>query len=98
MPEYLSPVSSVRDREFLFQVGHSAPDIYGQRIANPIAAIWAGAMMLDFLGEKKAHDLIMDGIGKTLESKQQLTRDLGGQAHTDEMSNDICANIRQFKS
>ena len=34
----------------------SAPDIAGKGIANPIAAIWAGAMMLDHLGERDAHD------------------------------------------
>ncbi len=37
----------------------SAPDIAGKGIANPIAAIWAGAMMLDHLGERAAHDRIL---------------------------------------
>ncbi|MFW2154111.1 isocitrate/isopropylmalate family dehydrogenase, partial [Acinetobacter gyllenbergii] len=42
------------ERKFpsLFEPVHgSAPDIYGQQIANPIAAIWSGAMMLDFLAD-----------------------------------------------
>ena len=39
----------------------SAPDIKGKGIANPIGAIWAGALMLDHLGEHKAHDMIVDG-------------------------------------
>lgn len=78
----------------MFEPVHgSAPDIYGQRIANPVAMIWAGAMMLDFLGEKAAHDLIMSGIGKTLDSGQQLTPDMGGRAGTDQMGDAICANI-----
>ena len=34
----------------------SAPDIKGKGIANPIGAIWAGALMLDHLGEPAAHD------------------------------------------
>jgi tartrate dehydrogenase/decarboxylase/D-malate dehydrogenase len=80
----------------MFEPVHgSAPDIYGQRIANPVAMIWAGGMMLDFLGEKAAHDLIMDGIGKTLEEGAQLTRDMGGKASTDQMGDAICANIRK---
>jgi tartrate dehydrogenase/decarboxylase / D-malate dehydrogenase len=80
----------------MFEPVHgSAPDIYGQRIANPIAMIWAGAMMLDFLGEKEAHELIMGGISKTLEARQHLTRDMGGQSSTNQMGDVICANILQ---
>ena len=78
----------------MFEPVHgSAPDIYGKRIANPVAMIWAGAMMMDFLGESAAHNLVMDGICKTLEAGQQLTRDMGGQASTDQMGDEICANI-----
>ena len=40
----------------------SAPDIAGKGVANPIAAIWAGAMMLDHLGERSAHDRILASI------------------------------------
>ena len=52
----------------LFEPVHgSAPDISGQNIANPIAMIWSGAMMLDFLGNgderyRAAHDGILRGI------------------------------------
>jgi tartrate dehydrogenase/decarboxylase/D-malate dehydrogenase len=82
----------------MFEPVHgSAPDIYGQRIANPVAMIWAGAMMLDFLGEKAAHDIIMSGICKTLEAGQQLTRDMGGRSSTDQMGDAICANILQSR-
>src|SRR5699024_2913257 len=39
----------------LFEPVHgSAPDIAGQGLANPVAAIWAASMMLDHLGEKSA--------------------------------------------
>ncbi|MFH2040425.1 MAG: tartrate dehydrogenase [Chloroflexota bacterium] len=78
----------------MFEPVHgSAPDIYGKRIANPVAMVWAGAMMLDFLGEKAAHDLILDGIGKTLAVGVNLTRDMGGIAHTEEMGSEISHNI-----
>src|SRR6185503_3564615 len=40
----------------------SAPDIAGRGIANPIGAIWAGAMMIDHLGERSAHDRILQAI------------------------------------
>ncbi|HZK67520.1 MAG TPA: tartrate dehydrogenase, partial [Chloroflexota bacterium] len=47
----------------MFEPVHgSAPDIAGQGIANPIAAIWAGASMLEFLGEKEAAGRVMDAV------------------------------------
>jgi tartrate dehydrogenase/decarboxylase/D-malate dehydrogenase len=74
-------------REFpsLFEPVHgSAPDIAGQGIANPIGQIWCGAMMLDFLGHRAAHDAILAAIEAVLQpgSGAPRTRDLGGQAGT----------------
>ena len=66
----LAPSANLNpERKFpsLFEPVHgSAPDIYGQRIANPIAMIWSGALMLDFLTQgqgagRAAHDAIVQG-------------------------------------
>jgi tartrate dehydrogenase/decarboxylase/D-malate dehydrogenase len=47
----------------MFEPVHgSAPDIAGKNIANPIAAIWSGAMMLDHLGEKPAADAVLAAV------------------------------------
>jgi tartrate dehydrogenase/decarboxylase/D-malate dehydrogenase len=62
----------------------SAPDIYGQNIANPVAMIWSGALMLDFLGCRDAHDAIVRAIEKVL-AEGPRTRDLGGTASTTEL-------------
>jgi tartrate dehydrogenase/decarboxylase/D-malate dehydrogenase len=64
----------------------SAPDIYGKNIANPIAMIWSGALMLDFLGHGKgaaraAHDAIVRAIETVLRDGPR-SRDLGGTAST----------------
>ena len=62
--------TSIRTREFpsLFEPVHgSAPDIAGRGIANPIGQIWCGAMMLDFLGHRDAHDAILAAIEKVLD-------------------------------
>ena len=67
----------------------SAPDIAGRGIANPIAAIWAGALMLDHLGEKEAHDRIVGAIERVLASGSPRTPDLGGSATTDEVARAI---------
>ena len=69
----------------LFEPVHgSAPDIAGQGIANPIGQIWCGAMMLDHLGHREAHDAIMRAIESTLQPGNDAprTRDLGGTAGT----------------
>ncbi len=79
------------DRTFpsLFEPVHgSAPDIYGQGIANPIAMIWSGAMMLDFLGRgdaryKAAHDAVVQAIEAVLVAGPR-TPDMGGTATTTE--------------
>ena len=75
------------ERKFpsLFEPVHgSAPDIAGRNIANPIGQIWCGAMMLEFLGHKDAHDGILAAIEKVLapESGAPRTPDLGGKAGT----------------
>jgi tartrate dehydrogenase/decarboxylase/D-malate dehydrogenase len=67
----------------------SAPDIAGKGIANPIAAIWAGAMMLDHLGERGAHDRILKSIESVLADGNVKTPDLGGRATTADMSQAI---------
>ena len=69
----------------LFEPVHgSAPDIAGKGIANPIGQIWCGAMMLDFLGYRQAHDGVLAAIEKVLspESGAPRTPDLGGTAST----------------
>lgn len=84
------------DRLFpsLFEPVHgSAPDIYGQGIANPIAMIWSGALMLQFLGHGQAHDDILRGIQHTLKHGPR-TRDLGGAASTEEVGKAIADIVK----
>jgi tartrate dehydrogenase/decarboxylase/D-malate dehydrogenase len=82
------------DRRFpsLFEPVHgSAPDIAGKGIANPIGQIWCGAMMLDFLGHREAHDAIMQAIESVLQpgSGAPRTPDLGGRASTQDVGKAI---------
>ncbi len=69
----------------------SAPDIAGRGIANPIAAIWAGAMMLDHLGERAAHDRILRAIEAVIADETVRTPDLGGRATTADMARAVTA-------
>ena len=82
----------------LFEPVHgSAPDIYGQNIANPIAMIWSGALLLDFLTEgtgagRAAHDAILGAIEQVL-AQGPRTRDLGGLASTTELGEAILKRV-----
>ena len=85
-------INPSRERPSLFEPVHgSAPDIAGQGIANPIGQIWAGAMMLDFLGHRDAHDAVIAAIETALDPKAggPRTRDLGGTAGTADMGRAI---------
>ena len=78
----------------MFEPVHgSAPDIYGQKISNPIGAIWAGAMMLQHLGHTDAHDIIMNAIETVLCSGMELTPDMGGKGKTEDLGKAIAAAI-----
>lgn len=71
----------------------SAPDIAGKGVANPIGAIWAGAMMLDHLGHKDIHDRIVGAIERVVASGKSRTPDLGGTARTSELADAIHGEI-----
>jgi tartrate dehydrogenase/decarboxylase/D-malate dehydrogenase len=76
----------------LFEPVHgSAPDIYGKRIANPVAQIWSGAMMLEHLGESAAAAAIVAAIEKALApgSGAPRTPDVGGTARTEDLGKAI---------
>jgi tartrate dehydrogenase/decarboxylase/D-malate dehydrogenase len=74
----------------MFEAVHgSAPDIAGQGIANPVAQVLAGAMMLDHLGETVAAQAINATVEKVLAGGAALTPDLGGRATTTELGTAI---------
>ncbi|MSO82087.1 MAG: tartrate dehydrogenase [Acidobacteria bacterium] len=78
----------------MFEPVHgSAPDIAGKAIANPIAQIWTGAMMLDHLGHEDAGRAVLEAIERVVRDGTVLTRDLGGRASTSEVGKAIAALI-----
>jgi tartrate dehydrogenase/decarboxylase / D-malate dehydrogenase len=85
----LAPAANInpeRTHPSMFEPVHgSAPDIAGQGIANPIAQIWTGAMMLDHLGHAPAARSIEAAIAHVLADGRVMTPDLGGNASTEAM-------------
>jgi tartrate dehydrogenase/decarboxylase/D-malate dehydrogenase len=93
----LAPSANLNpEREFpsMFEPVHgSAPDIAGKGIANPIAQIWSGAMMLEHLGETKGARAIEKAIALVLARSDVLTPDLGGKASTRDVGEAIAGEI-----
>ncbi|MBK9443566.1 MAG: tartrate dehydrogenase [Comamonadaceae bacterium] len=97
----LAPSANLNpERKFpsLFEPVHgSAPDIYGKNISNPVAMIWSGALMLDFLGDgqgkfRQAHDVIVRAIEDVLRQGPR-TPDLGGKASTTLMGQALAQSV-----
>src|SRR6476620_1900085 len=80
------PGSNIGDEAAVFEAVHgSAPDIAGKGVANPLAVIMSGVMMLNYLHEEALGEKIKRAYNAVLEegNPQHLTRDLGGTAGTD---------------
>jgi tartrate dehydrogenase/decarboxylase/D-malate dehydrogenase len=78
----------------MFEPVHgSAPDIAGRKIANPIGAIWAGAMMMQHLNHPGIYDDLMNAIETVLRDAKNLTPDMGGKATTHELGRAVTEAI-----
>jgi 3-isopropylmalate dehydrogenase len=86
----MAPSGDIGDRWALFQPSHgTAPDIAGKGLANPLAMILSAAMLLRWLGDRRADaaatragDRIDSAVAKVLAGGKVRTRDLGGTAST----------------
>jgi len=71
----------------------SAPKYKGMNVVNPIATIWAGAMLLDQIGQEKASQDVINAIQKVLKEGKVKTKDLGGTAKTTEMGDAVVKKL-----
>ena len=77
----------------MFEPVHgSAPRRAGQGVANPMATIWAGKLMLEHLGETEAAELVMDAL-RTVARNGPRPRDLGGSATTIDVGTAVAAAV-----
>lgn len=90
----LVPGANIGKDMAIFEAVHgSAPDIAGKNMANPIAVILSGAMLLNYLGETEKSNLIINAVHKTISDGKYITKDLGGLASTTDMTNAIIENL-----
>ena len=73
----------------------SAFDIMGKGLANPIGTFWSCVMLLDHIGESAAARQLMAAIEQVTADTLLHTRDLGGTATTEEVTNAVCALLAQ---
>src|SRR5688500_700788 len=78
----------------VFEAVHgSAPDIAGRNMANPIALLRSGILMLDHIGESAAARRIESALVRVLATPERATRDLGGKASTTEFAHAIVQEL-----
>ena len=78
----------------MFEPVHgSAPDIAGRGLANPLAAIWSGALMLEHLGEVEAAKAVLDAAERGVATGTVLTPDQGGTASTAAVAAAVAAEV-----
>jgi 3-isopropylmalate dehydrogenase len=90
----MAPSGDIGDRWAVFQPAHgSAPDIAGQGVANPVAAVLSAAMMLEWLGETRGAEVIRRAVERVFAAPGLRTRDLGGALSTAEMGDQLAAAV-----
>ena len=97
----VAPSADIGLNNAVFQPCHgSAPDIAGQGIANPLAMILSGAMMLDWLGLRHDNPVLIDhgsrlrqAVEEVITGGADLTGDLGGSASTEQAADAVIAKL-----
>jgi isocitrate dehydrogenase (NAD+) len=89
------PGSNIGDEAAVFEAVHgSAPDIAGKGVANPLAVLMSGVMMLNHIHEEAIANKVRDAYRAVLSEGKTLTRDLGGTASTDGFADAVIAQFR----
>ena len=90
----LAPGANIGARAAIFEAVHgSAPDIAGKGVANPSAQMLAAAMMLDHMGELDRAQRIREALQQVIAVQKVRTRDLGGNASTQEFGNAVAKRV-----
>src|SRR3954469_611906 len=90
----LAPGANIGLGGAIFEAVHgTAPDIAGKGIANPSALILASCMMLEYMTDGERARRIREALETTIREKKVVTRDLGGDATTDQFTDAIIARL-----
>jgi isocitrate dehydrogenase (NAD+) len=90
----LAPGANIGADAAIFEAVHgSAPDIAGKGIANPCALLLGAAQMLDHIGHTDEAQRLRAAIRATLEARDRVTPDLGGEGRTESFADAIISRI-----
>ena len=93
----LAAGANTGDDYAMFEPVHgSAPKYAGKNKVNPIATILAAKMMMEYLGETEAAELIQQAVIDVLKEGKVRTYDLGGKSTTQEVGEEIASKITNF--
>jgi isocitrate dehydrogenase (NAD+) len=88
------PSANIGDECAMFEAVHgTAPDIAGKGFANPTALLMSSILMLDHLGERAAAERIQNALEKVYREAKHTTRDVGGEAGTEEFADAVIAAL-----
>ena len=91
----MAPSACIGDSFAFFEPIHgTAWDIAGQDIANPIASILSAKLMLEYLNEPEAAQLVENAVSTVLSEGKTRTQDIGGQSKTSEVGDAIAKKIQ----
>jgi isocitrate dehydrogenase (NAD+) len=91
----LVPGANIGDKYAVFEAVHgSAPDIAGKGVANPLAILLSGILMLEHVGQKDTARKIREAVHRVTQKGEVLTPDLGGKASTMDMAEEIIAEMQ----
>jgi isocitrate dehydrogenase (NAD+) len=90
----LAPGANIGENAAIFEAVHgTAPDIAGKGVANPVAAMVAGAMMLERLGQKERGTRLEGAVRRAIANGKDLTPDLGGTGSTESFTDRVIAEL-----
>jgi isocitrate dehydrogenase (NAD+) len=89
------PGANIGDEAAVFEAVHgSAPDIAGKGVANPLACLMSGVMMLNHIQEDAIAARVKNAYNAVLEEGTVLTRDLKGTATTQQFTDALIAKVK----
>lgn len=91
--------ANIGDECAIFEACHgSAPDIAGKHLANPTSLILSAVMMLRHINMSEAADLVENSVREVLMEGKHITRDIGGNASTEEYTEALIKKIKERKN
>jgi isocitrate dehydrogenase (NAD+) len=92
------PGANVGDQVAVFEAVHgTAPDIAGQGVANPLAVLLSGLLMMRHMGEHRVAQRVEQAVHAVLEDGRDVTRDLGGTADTKTFTEAVIDRLQEVK-